>query len=184
LPARALTVPANGQTSRYVTDLFPAMPNPFRGVLEVASSTVFSAIALRQTVNSRDDFLLTTFPVASPELPAQQSMIFPHFVSGGGYQTEMILIGNGEAISGQSLSAAPDKFAVTTGVVVFRLPNGQARPVWVAGYFGTSAAFNVDNNGAQSLLPKPNAPNVELLTTSLPAPHVSAPARIYLSDHR
>jgi hypothetical protein len=180
LPAATLNVPANGQTARYVTQLFPSMPNPFRGVLEVASSTTFSAIALRQTVNSRSDVLLTTFPVASPELPAQQSMTFPHFVTGGGYQTEIILIGNGEATSSQSLSAPPDKFAASTGVIIFRLPNGEAMPVWVDGFFGTSAPFNVDNNGALSQLPNADAPNVVLLTTGLPDARVLAPYQIAL----
>src|SRR5947207_15211662 len=94
----------------------------------------------------------------------------------------MILIGNGQTASGQSLSSLTDKFAATsdTGVVIFRLPNGDAMPVWVNGFFGTSAAFNVDNNGALAQLPYANAPNVVLLTTALPDARVLAPYQIAL----
>ncbi|MBI4481706.1 MAG: IPT/TIG domain-containing protein, partial [Acidobacteria bacterium] len=97
-------LPAAGQVAKFVDELFPGLALPFRGVLEVTSDIPFAAMTLRQSLNRRGEPLLTTLPVAlSTPATSQGPMLFPHLVDGGGFQTEIILIGSGQAVQTGSL---------------------------------------------------------------------------------
>ncbi len=75
------------------------LPTGFTGVLDVSAATPFAALTLRSLVNERDDFMMTTFPIASADKDAPSPIVFPQIVDGGGYVTEFIMIGAGEASS-------------------------------------------------------------------------------------
>jgi hypothetical protein len=68
------------------------LPADFTGILDISSPSPFVALTLRSLTNSRDDFLLTTFPVADQTRPAPAPIIFPQIADGGGYVTEFILL--------------------------------------------------------------------------------------------
>jgi hypothetical protein len=69
------------------------------GSLEISSDQPVSVLALRGTTNQRDEFLITTTPVADLTPPFFVSnLYFPHFVDGGGYTTSLLLL-NREAES-------------------------------------------------------------------------------------
>ena len=68
-------------------------------MLDISSPTPFAALTLRLLVNEREDFLMTTFPIADQTRPAPSPIVFPHIVDGGGYTTQFILIGGGESTS-------------------------------------------------------------------------------------
>jgi hypothetical protein len=68
------------------------VPTNFTGVLDIASPTPFVALTLRSLVNSRNEFLLTTFPVADAAQPAPQPIVFPQIADGAGYVTQFILL--------------------------------------------------------------------------------------------
>jgi hypothetical protein len=91
-PASA-TVAGSGQITRFLAELFPALPNAFRGVLRIAtSSSAISVVGLRSRYNERGDFLITTTPSVNENTsPSSSEMIFPHFADGGGYTTQFIL---------------------------------------------------------------------------------------------
>jgi hypothetical protein len=59
----------------------------------VTSPSPFVALTLRLVFNSRGDLLMTTFPVADQMRPAPSPVIFPHLADGGGFRTELILVG-------------------------------------------------------------------------------------------
>jgi hypothetical protein len=48
---------------------------------------------LRSLYNERDDFLMTTFPVADANGVAPSPIVFPQIADGGGYMTQFILLG-------------------------------------------------------------------------------------------
>jgi hypothetical protein len=83
----------NGHTSKFVGQMIPKMPAGFTGVLEISSATPFAALTMRSLVNGRGDFLLTTMPIADVNQPPSSPLIFPHIADGGGYKTEILLIG-------------------------------------------------------------------------------------------
>jgi hypothetical protein len=90
----------NGHTAAFAESFVSGLPAGFTGVLDIASATPFVALALRSLNNERNDFLLTTFPIADQNRPAPSPIIFPHIADGGGYVTQFILIGAGGASSG------------------------------------------------------------------------------------
>ncbi len=91
-----IILPGNGHISAYVGQWIGGLSSGFQGVLDIASAVPFSALTLRTLTNSRNDFLITTLPVAdltqTPALP----ILFPQMADGGGYQTEFILLSPSE----------------------------------------------------------------------------------------
>jgi len=108
IPPSTLTLPASGQTSKFLGDFFPSLPNPFKGVLRITTTgSGIAVVGLRARYNERQplpDFLITTIP-ASNEAGAASSaeLLFPHLVNGaspqGAYTTQFILF---SGIAGQS----------------------------------------------------------------------------------
>ena len=76
----------------FVEGFISDLPAEFTGVLDIRSDTPFAALTLRSLINERDDFLMTTFPVADATRPAPSPVVFPHIADAGGYVTEFILL--------------------------------------------------------------------------------------------
>jgi len=74
----------NGQAARFADQLIEGLPEGFTGVLDLRSPTPFIALTLRSLLNERDEFLMTTFPVANPDTPAPSPMVFPQVADGEG----------------------------------------------------------------------------------------------------
>lgn len=89
----------NGHTARFVSQLISGLPNGFTGVLDITSSSPFVALTLRSLTNTRGDFLLTTFPIADVNMPAPAPIVFPQVADGGGFRTQIILLGANGASS-------------------------------------------------------------------------------------
>ena len=90
------SVPANGQIALFLNQIngFQSLPSSFQGVLRISTSSSLgiSVIGLRSRNNERNDFLITTIPVANENTAASSSeMLFPHLADGGGYTTKFIL---------------------------------------------------------------------------------------------
>jgi hypothetical protein len=83
----------NGHRADLSSDIVAGLPAGYTGVLDVQSPTPFVALTLRLIFNSRGDLLMTTFPVADQMRPAPSPVIFPHLADGGGFRTELILVG-------------------------------------------------------------------------------------------
>jgi hypothetical protein len=87
-----LQLSANGHTSQFANQFIEGLPAGFTGVLDISSSTPFAALTIRSLVNERQDYLITTLPIADANLPAPSPIIFPQIADGGGYTTQFILI--------------------------------------------------------------------------------------------
>jgi hypothetical protein len=96
---RPISLSANGYKAAFTDQLISGLPEEFSGVLDVRSMTPFAALTIRGLVNERDDFLMTTFPVADETRPAPSPIVFPQIADSGGYITDFILISAGQAAS-------------------------------------------------------------------------------------
>jgi hypothetical protein len=91
-----LSIPANGQTATFLNQIpgLASVRPPFQGILRVSSTASISVVGLRGRYNERSDFLITTVAATEEGAPASTSALyFPHLVDGGGYTTQLILLG-------------------------------------------------------------------------------------------
>lgn len=108
-----MTLAAGEHISRFIAELSLIAPsfvlpsdfaqNGGNGALDVSSSAPISVMALRLTVNQRNETLLTTTPTADlTQPPSSFSVSFPQFADGGGYKNTIVLLNNdGQTQSGQ-----------------------------------------------------------------------------------
>jgi hypothetical protein len=92
-----LQLPGNGHSAKFATEFISGLPAGFTGVLDITSATPFAALTLRSLNNERNDFLMTTFPIADADRTAPSPVIFPQTADGGGFVTEFILLNAGGA---------------------------------------------------------------------------------------
>src|SRR5262249_30889534 len=57
--ATSVQIPAGGQLTKFVSELFPGLPSGLTGVLRISSATPISVIGLRARYNERGTFLIT-----------------------------------------------------------------------------------------------------------------------------
>ena len=90
-----VTIPANGQTARFVKELFPSSPNNFSGFITVTASSPIGVVGLRARYNERGDFLITpTPPRNDSDTVTDSEVVFPHVVSSGaGYSSQFVIFG-------------------------------------------------------------------------------------------
>jgi hypothetical protein len=92
-----LQLPGNGHSERFATEFIEGLPAGFTGVLDITSATPFAALTLRSLNNERNDFLMTTFPIADADRSGPSPVVFPQIADGGGFVTEFILLNAGTA---------------------------------------------------------------------------------------
>ncbi len=98
-----LQLPGNGHSAKFATEFIAGLPAGFTGVLDITSATPFVALTLRSLNDERNDFLMTTFPIANEGRAAPSPVVFPQIADGGGFVTEFILLSAGGP-SGTTLS--------------------------------------------------------------------------------
>jgi hypothetical protein len=94
-----LQLSASGHDAKFADQFITGLPDGFTGVLDISSVTPFAALTMRSLVNERDEFLMTTFPIADANAPAPSPIVFPQVVDGGGYATQVIVISSSGAAS-------------------------------------------------------------------------------------
>jgi hypothetical protein len=93
------------------------MPADFKsavqfGTLDITSDKPLSVLPLRGTSNQRQQFLITTTPVADlTKSPGNSSLYFAQFVDGGGYTTSLILMNTSNALETGTLQIMDNKGA-------------------------------------------------------------------------
>jgi hypothetical protein len=79
------------------------------GSLDIRSDQPVSILALRLTLNQRNEALLTTTPLADlTSLPEDAPLYFPQFVDGGGYMTALVLLNTADRVQTGKLSLFDD----------------------------------------------------------------------------
>jgi len=115
------TIPANGQIAHFLDEA------PFNGVRDIhgtfsfSSTAPVSVIALRGLTNERQEFLISTLPVADTSAPTGTSnVVLPHFADGAGWTTQVILANPSDSTITGNL-----QFVGTTGQPATLTANGQ-----------------------------------------------------------
>ena len=91
-----ISIPAQGQIAKLLTELAPAVSPSYMGMLRVTASSDISVVGLRLRNNERGDTLITATPALSENMPVPSAPVFfPHFVKGGGFTTQVLLLGTG-----------------------------------------------------------------------------------------
>jgi photosystem II stability/assembly factor-like uncharacterized protein len=85
-------IPGSGHVARFADQFVPNLPRGFKGVLDISSSTPFAAFTIRALLNERDEFLMTTLPVADSNTAAPTPIVLPQIADGGGFTTQFILL--------------------------------------------------------------------------------------------
>jgi hypothetical protein len=92
LPVVTINVPAGGQVTKFINELYPQLSN-FRGLAKLTASSNVVLTAVRGRYNERGDFLFTSIPVLNDAAGVTGNLIVPHVTSGLGYSTEIIMFG-------------------------------------------------------------------------------------------
>jgi hypothetical protein len=89
----SITLSPGGQSAKFLSDIFPSLPSPFKGVLQITTTSAAVSVAgLRTRINERGDFLITTTPPSVETAPATTlPLFFPQIADGSGYTTQFIL---------------------------------------------------------------------------------------------
>ncbi len=99
IASTTLTLGPNGQTAKFLNELFQNLSLPIQGLLRITSSSRLAVVGLRSRTNERGDFLITTTPPVSESTSAAAELFFPHFADAGGYTTQFILFSSGSSSS-------------------------------------------------------------------------------------
>ena len=126
------TVPARGQVVQFLSQAPFNAPSGLVGTftffaLRSDPNTKVAALAIRGFTNERGDFLMTTLPIVPLQLAASfTGSTLPHFASGLGWTTQVVLINQTEN--------------VLDGKIVFLDQAGQ--PIAVESELGSGSSFN------------------------------------------
>ncbi|PYS40659.1 MAG: hypothetical protein DMG14_09855 [Acidobacteria bacterium] len=137
----SVQIPAKGQRAAFVNEFFSGL-RAFLGTLTIDSDVGVAVVALRGSYNASGDFIITTIPVTSTAPASGGSSIFPMIADGGGYNTELILVNAGTAMSVGTIrlsSGSPIPFSIAAGDV-WKFQTSGSPPDVVAG----SATLTVD----------------------------------------
>ncbi len=105
------------------------------GSLDITSDQPLSVLALRLTVNQRNEALLTTTPTSDLTRPLGSRLLyFPHFVDGGGYVTKLILLNT----SGSPEAGTMSFYGEDGGPLIVKQAGGQG---------GSSFAYSIQPGG-------------------------------------
>src|SRR5262249_4182270 len=118
-------------------------PDGLQGTLAYTASTRVAVIALRGLTNERNEFLMTTLPVAPLRSErVESSMVLPFFADGGGWKTQVTLENSGDT--------------PLTGIVQFfgPGPGTSASPLslMINGKMGSSFSYNIPPFGSTRLV--------------------------------
>jgi hypothetical protein len=92
------------QIARFLDEAPLDIPCPFVGTFTFSSTVSVGVIALRGHLNERSEFLMTTLPVAPVASTATGPLIIPHFATGGGWNTQIVLINStDQALAGSAI---------------------------------------------------------------------------------
>jgi len=116
----------------------------FQGTFSFTSDVPVGAIAIRGLVNERGEFLMSTLPVIDlAAKPPTGTVAVPHFVHGGGWTTQILLVNPGNS--------------TLAGTVEFRAEDGSLATVVINGESKSSFAYAVPPHSSQKLVPDGSA---------------------------
>jgi hypothetical protein len=109
-------IPANSHLARFLNEAPFNGGSNVHGAFSFSSDQPISVVALRGFINERNDFLVSTLPVADTSVTnAAGTPALPHFADGGGWRTQVVLVNpTDSAISGSVLFLDPNGQTLNT----------------------------------------------------------------------
>lgn len=139
------TLPARSHLARFVHELFPGVTDGYSGLMEIRSSRPIVSVALKLTVNARNNAILTTLPVADlTRSLTSASLVFPHIALGGGFTTRLIVLN-------------PNTSNSSNGSLTFYQPDGDAMVVPMGDRTGSQFGYQMVQGGGRQFFPGNNA---------------------------
>jgi predicted outer membrane repeat protein len=134
-----VVIPANRQIAAFLDQAPFHGLKPLTGSFTFSSSSKVAAVALRGFTNERGEFLMTTLPVANLSVPAAVGsiQIFPHFVDGGGWRTEIALVNPTDS--------------ELAGTILFKDQSGTALTMTLDGRTNSSFVYSIPPRMSQKL---------------------------------
>ena len=116
---------AHQQTAKFL-DQAPFNSGPsVLGTLTFTASVPVAVIALRGLTNEVGEFLMTTLPVAPLSSTSSDTVYFPHFADGGGWETQVVLVNpTDRTITGTVAFLGPGSGTASAAPVVLTLEDG------------------------------------------------------------
>lgn len=137
--AGSTTIPANSKIAAFLNQSPFVGRASLSGTFTFSSSVPVSAVALRGLTNERGDFLITTLPVTDLALSiATGTIIFPDFVDGAGWTTQIILINPGDT--------------TLSGTVQFQNQNGAPVAVTANSQSNSTFAYSISARSSLKLV--------------------------------
>ena len=119
---------AHQQTAKFL-DQAPFNGGPsVLGTFTFTSSLPVAVVALRGFTNEVGEFLMTTLPVAPLSSTASDTVYFPHFADGRGWETHVVLVNpTDQTITGTAVFLGPGSDTAAASPVVLTLDDGRTR---------------------------------------------------------
>jgi hypothetical protein len=117
----SMDLAAGAQIAKLGNELFPQLPSSFRGILRVNAPSPLVVVDFRGKYNERGDLLVTATPPYDESSAPLPEVYFPHFISGEGYSTQLILVSTGSAQTG-SLQLVAQDGSVLPGTILQPVP--------------------------------------------------------------
>jgi TonB family protein len=128
LASTSLIIPGNGQTSKFLNDIFGSQTPkpPLQGILRISTSgPELSVVGLRGRYNERGDFVITTTPPANEAATASSfGYAFPEVVNGGGYTTQFLLFSGAASQAGDASLQVVNQDGTPVNLPVFPVCEG------------------------------------------------------------
>jgi hypothetical protein len=194
------TIPANGQTAKFLNEIFPRIPSPFAGILRISTTdTRLAVVGLRTRYNERGDFLITTTPPTDEAATASTGELdFPHVINGTGMTTQIVLFSGvaGQSSSGTVLFLSSDGnplniptgpsavgIAITPTSVAVRAGETQQFRITVTGTMNTAVRYTVNGVPAgNSAVGTISSDGFYTAPSSLPTPATVTVTAVSIAD--
>jgi hypothetical protein len=127
------SIPPKGQIAVFLNEAPFNGKSPLNGTFTLSSSVPIAVVTLRGLKNERNDFLITTLPVADlSAAPGAGSVPFPHFAAGQGWATQIVLSNPTDSrLTGVAQLRNPA--GVTTGDMTYSIPARSSQKLTVPG---------------------------------------------------
>jgi hypothetical protein len=104
----SMEIPPAGQIAKFANELFSGLPSNFQGIIKISSPSPVFVVGIRARYNERGELLMTTTPPYDDSSSAAGETDFAHFVAGGGYSTQLILLSTGPSQKGSLFVVSQD----------------------------------------------------------------------------
>ena len=134
------TLPPKGFLSIPADEMFSSVSLGFLGQIEIESDAPVSTAVIRSTLNSRNDLILASLPVAGLTLQTPSALILPQLTIGNGFSSRLIFTNR-------------DARAAAAGQIGFFRSDGSPMDLTLPDGTGHNSSYELSARGSRQLFP-------------------------------